>query len=266
MTDLAKKKLAEGHLSEALKVLQDQVRANPSDVKLRTFLFQILSVMGNWERAFSQLSVCRELDVMTLPMVQAYQEVIRCELLRSKVFRGETTPVIFGQPQQWLALLVESLKLAANGSYGESLKLREQAFETAPSISGSINGDSFAWIADSDTRLGPVFELIVNGKYYWVPSENIGSITIEPPVDLRDLVWLPAQVTWTNGGAAAAFIPARYPGSESSEDASIRLARKTEWHEVYEGHSFGLGQKIFTTNDRDYSLFDIREISFNHAG
>jgi type VI secretion system protein ImpE len=266
MTDLAERKLAEGDLSEALKLLQDQVRAKPSDVKLRIFLFQILSVIGNWERAIAQLSVCRELDVMTLPMVQTYQEVIRCELLRAKVFRGETSPIIFGQPQQWMALLVESLTLATKGCYGESLKLREQSFELAPSISGTIDADEFSWIADSDTRLGPVFELIVNGKYYWVPSENISSIVIESPVDLRDLVWLPAQVTWTNGGAAAAFIPARYPGSETTGDTSLCMARKTEWIEHESGHSFGLGQKVFTTNEQDYSLFDIREIRFNNEG
>lgn len=266
MTDLAEKKLAEGHLSEALKLLQDQVRANPGDVKLRIFLFQILVVMGSWERAFSQLSVCRELDAITLPMVQTYQEVIRCEMLRNRVFQGETTPVIFGQPQQWLALLIESLKMAAKGNYSESLELREQAFEMAPTISGSLNGESFAWIADSDTRLGPIFELIVNGKYYWAPSENISAITLEPPVDLRDLVWLPAQLTWTNGGSAAAFIPARYPGSEASSDASLSMARKTEWLEESPGHAFGLGQKVYTTNDQDYSLFDIRDIRFDNAG
>lgn len=264
MTNLAEIKLAEGHLPEALKLLQDQVRANPADVKHRIFLFQILSVMGNWDRAFSQLSVCRELDALTLPMVQTYQEVIRCELLRSRVFRGETTPLIFGQPEQWLALLIESLKLAANANYAESLALRDQAFELAPSISGVINGENFPWIADSDTRLGPVFELIINGKYYWAPSANIAEIKLDPPIDLRDLVWLPAQLTWVNGGASAAFIPSRYPGTELSDNADLLMGRKTEWLEEFPGHAFGLGQKIFATQEKEYPLFEIRDINFKH--
>ena len=75
----------------------------------------------------------------------------------------------------------------------------------------------------------PILEVLLNGAYYWVPFERISSVTVEPPGDARDLVWLPAEFRWSNGGEAMGLIPVRYPGSESSEDPAIRLARKTAW-------------------------------------
>jgi len=259
----AESSLQMGDLDESLKQLQDQVRKDSANPKHRVFLFQLLAVFGNWERALTQLNVAGELSAENFPMVQTYREVIRCELLREKVFKAQTTPIMFGEPQQWQALLLESLKRVTAGNYEQALELRDQAYELAPTIGGTINGEPFQWLGDTDTRLGPVLELILNGKYFWVPSTTIQKLVIEAPVDLRDLVWLPAQVTWANGGVAACFIPARYPGSEASADSAIRLARKTEWQEPHPGHAFGLGQKVFATDSRDYSLFEIRELVFN---
>ena len=47
-------------------------------------------------------------------------------------------------------------------------------------------------------------EAFFEGKYYWVPFHHIQKIETEKPSDLRDLVWLPAQFTWTNGGSVCA--------------------------------------------------------------
>lgn len=263
LSSAAEISLKDGCLDEALAQLQDQVRKNPDVAKHRVFLFQLLALNGQWDRALNQLNVCGNLDAANLAMVQTYREAIRCELLREKVFNGRTSPLVFGQPEQWMALLIESLRSAAEGRFSEATDLREQAYASAPGTSGSFNGNVFAWIADADTRLGPMLEVIVNGRYYWVPFERISRIEIEAPTDLRDFVWLPAQVTWVNGGIAFGLIPSRYPGSEICENAAVRLARKTEWQQPAEGHFFGLGQRMFTTDTEDYSLFDTRELILN---
>jgi hypothetical protein len=70
-------------------------------------------VQGNWERALTQLNVAGEMDASTLAMVQTYREAIRCELLRAEIFAGKRSPLIFGQPDEWLALLTQALKLTA---------------------------------------------------------------------------------------------------------------------------------------------------------
>ncbi|GAA5182391.1 type VI secretion system accessory protein TagJ [Niveibacterium umoris] len=246
----------------ALKHLQDGVRANPSDPKLRVFLFQLLSVLGQWDRALNQLNVAAELDASTLAMAQMYREALRCEVLRAEVFSGRRSPLIFGMPQQWLALLIESLLTAGQGDAAHAGQLREAAFEQAPPTSGTLDGEAFDWIADADMRLGPVCEAVINGKYYFVPFEALSRISIEAPEDLRDLVWMPAHFEFTNGGEAVGVIPTRYAGSESDPDPLIRLARKTEWNEPASGVFHGLGQRIFTTDAGDHPLMGIREIRF----
>ncbi len=255
--------LREGKLEDALQQLQEQVRSDPSNVKHRLFLFQLLAVMGQWERALTQLNVAGELDAANLAMVQAYREVLRCEAYRSEVFAGKRIPLVLGQPEQWLALQMEAMRLGAEGNVAQSGKLRAQAFEQAPTTAGMIDGAPFAWIADADMRLGPILEAIVNGRYYWIPFTNIHKIKIDEPTDLRDVVWMPAHFIWANGGETVGMIPTRYPESETNDDGALRMARKTEWLEITTDSYIGVGQRILTTDAGDYSLMDVRLITLN---
>ncbi len=253
----------QGNLEEALRGLQDQIRKDPSNAKLRAFLFQLLAVLGQWERALTQLKVVGELDAAYLLMAQTYREAVLCEALREAVFAGRRTPMVFGDPEQWVALLVEALSLDGQGHFQEAKKLRDQSFEAAPATSGSFNGVGFDWIADADSRLGPVLEAIVNGQYYWIPFQQIRKIEIEEPADLRDVVWMPALFTWSNGGQASGLIPTRYPGSEKSQEAKIQLARKTEWEQLFEESYRGFGQRILATSAEEYALMDARLIELD---
>ena len=103
------------------------------------------------------------------------------------------------------------------------------------------------------------------GRYFWIPVENIRKMLVEKPADLRDVVWTPVQFTWTNGGEAVGLIPTRYPGSETSADPLIRLARKTEWVEEVSGLQLGLGQRLWATDVADFALMDVREIDLDAA-
>ena len=58
----AEQLLKEGQLDEALKALFQVVRDKPADAKSRRFLFQLLSVLGDWKRADTQLQVLGEMD------------------------------------------------------------------------------------------------------------------------------------------------------------------------------------------------------------
>ena len=109
--------LREGKLDEALAALSQEIRAKPSDAKLRVFLFQLLAVQGQWERALTQLNLAGEMDAGTLAMVQTYREGIRCELLRAEIFAGKRSPLVFGEPAEWLAILMQAQKLLAEGQH-----------------------------------------------------------------------------------------------------------------------------------------------------
>ena len=252
--------LREGDPAAALARLQDEVRAKPSDAKLRVFLFQLLCVLGQWERALNQLAVASGLDAGTLAMAQTYGEAVRCEAVRREVFAGRKAPLVFGHPEQWLALLIESLLVAGQGEAERAERLRLAAFDEAPARAGTINDQPFEWIADADSRIGPVLEAVINGRYYWVPFTRLTQVTVEEPVDLRDVVWMPAHLQFENGGDTVALIPTRYPGSEASADGLLQLARKTIWEEVAADHHRGLGQRVLATDAVDVPLMDVRTV------
>lgn len=261
----AERALGEGDLEGALRNLQEQIRRDPAKAELRVFLFQLLSVMGQWERALTQLNVAADLDAGTLAMAQMYREAIRCELLRAEVFAGKRSPVVFGEPEEWVALLIESLVVHAESRADQAQELRDRAFEAAPTSAGSLDGAPFAWIADADMRLGPVCEAVVNGRYYWVPFGRLSRLDLEAPADLRDFVWMPAHLQFANGGEAVGLIPSRYPGSEAADDTQICLGRKTVWNEESPDVFSGLGQRVFTTDTGEHALMDVRTILIGAA-
>jgi type VI secretion system protein ImpE len=261
----AERAVREGDLEAALRDLQEEVRKNPAKAELRVFLFQLLSVLGQWERAQTQLNVAADLDAKALAMAQMYREAIHCERLRTEVFAGKQSPIVFGEPEEWLAALIESLVLRGSSRADEGQALRARAFESAPASSGSLDGEAFEWIADADMRLGPVCEAVINGRYYWVPFERVSRIDLEAPVDLRDCVWMPAHFQFANGGEAVGVIPSRYPGSEAAADNQICLGRKTVWTEEAPDVFSGLGQRILTTNVGDRPLMDVRTILITPA-
>ncbi len=258
--------LRAGDLDATLKTLQDQVRANPADAKLRIFLFQLLCVLGDWKRAITQLKLSAEMDPAATMMAQTYREAIICEVFREKVFAGEKEPMILGEPEEWLALLIEAQKALAAGNSDEAASVRARAFEAAPTCAGMIDGEPFEWVADADMRLGPVLEIIINGRYFWLPFTAISQLTIDEPTDLRDAVWTAATLTLVNGGEVAALIPTRYPGTEMVGDSIAKLARTTTWDDVGADTFVGCGQRLLTTDQGDIALMDIRNLTMQTTG
>jgi type VI secretion system protein ImpE len=261
----AEDRFRSGDLRGCLTELQNEVRARPADAKLRTFLAQLLILTGEWDRALNQLQVAGELDAAALPMKHTYTAAIQCECLRAGVFGGQRSPLVFGDPEPWIAMLLESLKLSGQGRADEAQALRTRALEEAPTTAGTINGTAFEWVADADSRVGPVLEVLLNGAYYWIPFSRISRIQFEPPTDARDLVWLPAQFTWSNAGEALGLVPVRYPGSEKSADDAIRMSRKTEWRPLAAEAFAGLGQRILATSAVELGLLEVREMTFDGA-
>src|ERR1700740_356583 len=105
----AEQLLKEGQLDEALKALFQLVRDNPADAKSRVFLFQLLSVLGDWKRADTQLQVLAEMDSDSMMLARIFEPILLCEAIRADVFAGKRTPIIFGQPPEWVGSLAEAM-------------------------------------------------------------------------------------------------------------------------------------------------------------
>ncbi len=254
-----------GRLEEGLSALQSEIRRHPEDPRLRMFLFQLDCILGRYEKALEQLQVVAALNPEAMMFAQVVRPLIASELLRRDVFCGRRTPVVFGEPAPWVSLLIQANDWLAKGQYAAAAESRAQAFESAPASPGKLNGEAFQWIADGDSRLGPTIEAVIDGKYYWIPFCRIQQMEMPKPKDLRDLVWLPAQFTWVNGGVSSGHIPVRYPGTESSSDALLRMARKTDWLQLDGDTYTGLGQRVLATDENEHALLECRKIEFSLA-
>jgi len=272
---LAQELLKQGKPVEALAALQDHVRKAAASGKERVFLFQLLAVLGRWDRALTQLNVAADLDKANEMMAKVCREALQCEALRATVFKGEKSPLVFGEPEEWLGQMVQSAKLSGQGHAAAAAEMRAMALEAAPGIAGAITiaeptgegkskekEEAFEWAADADSRLGPMIEAVIQGKYYWIPMHRIRLMTIEAPSDLRDVVWLPVSFTWTNGGSMVGLLFSRYPGSESSADGLVQLARKTDWADDGAGGSIGRGLRTLMTDAGEYPLLAVRSLRF----
>lgn len=267
--------LKAGDLAKSLVALQNDVRNNPADPKLRVFLFQLYSLIGEHEKALNQLNVLRDLSRESLMLVQTYQEALVCESFRNQVFEGKRSPLVFGEPEEWVALMINALHQSDSAS---AKLLRDKALEMAPAISGSLTlypnslaPDSseksqvhrFEWIADADSRLGPIFEAIIHGKYYWIPANRVQSVTFERVTDLRDLVWLPAKFQWKNGGETVALVPTSYANTCQSKSDAVRMAKTTEWTEVDEFTYHGMGVRVWSTDENEFPMTTMAMIAFD---
>lgn len=257
--------LLSGDTEAALSALTDQVRADPADSAKRVALFQLLALEGAWERSGKQLGVLDSLDADLQLLAQAYSPLLTCELFRQEVFQGQRDAAILGEPEQWMVHALQALKSDAAGAHDSAQTLRDAAFDEAPAVSGHIDGVDFEWIADADTRIGPFFEMMVRGHYYWVPHTRLQKLTFEAPEDVRDLIWAPVSVVWSGGGEEVGFVPARYPGDVAGWTALQKMARETAWNETSPGCYAGLGQRLLVSSEDDHPLLEIRELEFSKS-
>ena len=152
-----------GQLDEALTQAQEAVRKTPAEARPRILLFQLFSVLGQWERALTQLNVLRDMDPECMVLAEIFRPVLQCEALRAEIFAGKRSPLIFGEPMEWIGLLVQANALLAQGQTAAAVELRNKAFEAAPATAGKLNDQSFAFRTNgrSDHRrkilLGTVF-------------------------------------------------------------------------------------------------------------
>ncbi|BFM19642.1 type VI secretion system accessory protein TagJ [Gilvimarinus japonicus] len=247
-------------LTEQIVEVKQSIRAAPNEVKHRVHFTQLLMLTGQWERALEQLQTAAQLDAKTIPMAQTYRELIQAEVLREQVFSGIKQPLSKDSYQPVVTLLTDAIKHRQNGKHTRADELQDQAYSQVDASPICIDGTTAQWLADADSRLGPSCELFINGGYYWVGFNHIRTLELEPPQDLRDLVWIPAKVTLLNDTEKLAFLPARYPFSYRFDD-QIALAARTEWQALSETAWAGIGQKMLVSEQRDFALLEARSLT-----
>lgn len=255
--------LASGDLGGTRSALVQSVRENPGDAGARMFLFQILLLTGEWDKAEVQLRALAQLSADAQMLGVVYGQAIAAEKTRAEAFAGKAPFGALVGGSAWLAGLCTALETAARGDAAQAQTMRDAAFDAAEEMPGLWNGTAFARISDSDPRFGPAFEAIVAGRWGLIGFDEVSAIRSEGPRDLRDLVWLPVEMTFRDGRSAAALLPARYPGTQAADDDAARLARSTSWRDGALG-SEGIGQRLWFLDDGDeFGLLSLKTLAMS---
>jgi len=254
-------------LEKWLAQAEAQVREQPVVGRHRWILFQLLCVLECWDRAVQQLQVCAQLSPELATVALAYRDLIREERRRARVLTACERPGFVFDTPSWVDGLLDALRFAAAGELDEADIARQRALDEAPLVPVRNSERRLDWIADSDSRLGPVCELITAGCYRWLPFSDISAWHVEPPTTLLDLIWTPCVLTLVDGSAVRGFMPARYPSvanaaGDRDESDALLLGRKTIWQEVGLTGVIAEGQKTWVTSAGDFSLFELPTCDF----
>ena len=99
-----------GNLSEVEAELTQKVKKSPTDMQLRTFLFEVLSFQGDFQRADRQLDVVSQYNAENQLATQVYKDILQAELQRQEVFgKGVKPHFMFDEPE-YVALHVEAIQ------------------------------------------------------------------------------------------------------------------------------------------------------------
>ncbi len=261
----AKTLLDAGNLDGAMEAALKTVKANPTDVAARTFLFELACFAGNWDRAEKQLDVIGHQDVGAMIGAQIFKQNLSAERDRLRHFADGLMPECLMTPPKYVDDLLVANSRLREGNVVDARRILDKVEEERPAFACQINGEKYADFRDYNDFTGCVFETIVKDSYTWLPFEQVKKVEFEPPKNLRDLFWAQARVEMTNGTKGEMFFPALYANSWKSGDDQVRLGRMTDWQDLGDELYIGEGLRIFWLDGEEKPLLGLREIEFFHA-
>jgi len=223
-----------GKIDEAIQVLASGLRKDPTDLRQRTFLFELLCFAGDLDRAEKQLDILSDASKEAGMGTLIYRSAIHAERLRRAMFEYGTFPPT----------------------------------EVEPTSGAILNGVPCTTVEDADPRIGPRLEVYAAGSYLWLPFAHIAFVRMEAPKRVRDLIWIPAVVkTGARCGSldlGEVMIPALTPFAYRHTDDAVRLGRQTVW-ELVEDLQAPVGQKMLLVDGEEFPFLEVRSLEFPAA-
>ncbi len=224
--------LEKGDLDGAIAQLSQELRDNPTGVRERTFLFELLCFAGEYDRARKQLDVLSRAGQEAEMGALLYRAALHAEEERNRKFADE------------------DYSRGGEGAPGP--------------VSGTLNGERFESLEDADPRIGARLEVHAGGQYTWLPLEHVARVQMEPPRRLRDLLWAPAHVApgpeMRELELGDVLLPVISPLTSRVEDPELRLGRATDWAETSDGLPYPVGQKLFLVDGEPVPILEVREL------
>lgn len=252
-----------GKLAEAIEAQLAVVKAKPIDHGARLFLFEMLVFAGDLDRAQRQIDAIHHGELEIDAAVLEYRKLLDAERARKKVFAATAQPEFLMPPSGHVQHRLLGLSKLVAGQPAGMPELFQNLNAELTLLKGTLNGKPFEGLRDGDDLLGSIIEVFTRGKYFWVPLEQILSITMVAPRFPRDLLWIPAHLEMQRGEAGPVFFPALYSGSDLESDSLLKLGRMTDWRG--DAPVRGVGVKTFFVGADESSILDWRKLELAEA-
>ena len=119
-------------------------------------------------------------------------------------------------------------------------------------------------MSDSDPRIGANLEVFIAGSYTWIPIHYLRRLEIEPPTNLRDLVWARARVDTSADfrlqELGEVLLPVLAPLSSKHADESVHLGRESAWEPDETYSEIPYGAKLILIDDVEVPLLELRSV------
>jgi type VI secretion system protein ImpE len=220
-----------GKLDDAIRSLNEALRGDPTNTRLRTFLFELLCFAGDLDRAEKQLDVLSRSGKEAEMGALVYRSALHGERLRRSVFAPDGIAPSTAAPH---------------------------------AVKGTLNGKPFASLEDADPRVGARLEIFAAGQYTWLPLQQVATVSMAPPKRLRDLLWAPALVRtspdFQGVELGEVLLPVLTPEAHGHEDPEVRLGRVTDWQTLDNGTEVPVGQRMLLVDGEAFPLLELREL------
>lgn len=250
----ARRALADARLTDAIALQSAAVAAAPDDPAARLFLFELL-VLGGDPAAGEHLGRITTKDPDWPANRQRFRHLLRAERRRSPhVYRPRfLLPPPPHLKWRWNATRSHRLSFAERAAYW-----LDRADALTPEVRGFVDGREFTGLRDTDDRFAALFELFVDGRYVWVPFEQVRTLRLHPAAGILDIAFRAGEVFLTDGRTLSVVVPTRYPGSADAGD-DYALGEAADWSDDG-GLVCGVGAKVLTFGDDDAPLGECKMI------
>jgi type VI secretion system protein ImpE len=249
-----------GKLKDAIDAQMQEVRNHPGDAARRLFLFELLVFAGDLDRAFRQTEAMNFTEPEMLAALAIWRDLLNSERMRRRVFKEGEKPKFLVPVTEHVQLRLDAVKALREGKNDEAGALLAKAAAVTPPKTGTLNGNKFSALHDADDLFGGILEVMHMGNYYWVPLENVASISVTAPKYPRDLYAVSVMLEMANGEDGEVLIPALYPNAHESPNSEIQLGHTTDLREIGHGMSIGSGLRTFFADDNTLSLVEWQEL------
>ncbi|MFO0949001.1 MAG: type VI secretion system accessory protein TagJ [Planctomycetota bacterium] len=252
-----------GQLAEAIAAAIEEVKKHPADTSRRGLLCELLCCNGDLERADQHLDTIGKQDAKAMLGIALFRQLVRGETARRQFYTEGRVPEFLSEPTPLMRQLLEASIRIREGNQAEAAQLLLEAEAMRPKVSGTVDGEKIEDFRDLDDRSAGIFEVLTStGKYYWIPTERVRCIEFRAPERPRDLLWLRAHMTVSDGPDGEVYLPTIYHGSLEDPDPKVRLGRVTDWKGGQAAPVTGIGLRTFLVGEEAKTILELKEVLF----